>query len=55
VGVCRRCFDKIEWRKKYRKVSLLNVVDVCVEGLMSTGLDRCHVLRMMMCSFAMKQ
>ena len=21
VGVCRRCHDKIEWRKKYRKVS----------------------------------
>ena len=20
VGVCKRCFDKIEWRKKYRKV-----------------------------------
>jgi len=20
VGVCRRCYDKIEWRKKYRKV-----------------------------------
>lgn len=23
VGVCKRCYDKIEWRKKYRKVCFL--------------------------------
>jgi len=25
VGVCKRCYDKIEWRKKYRKVCFLLV------------------------------
>ena len=31
VGVCKRCYDKIEWRKKYRKVcvhDLLRMVNI---------------------------
>lgn len=31
VGVCKRCYDKIEWRKKYRKVcSFSSFVFYCI-------------------------
>ena len=40
VGTCRRCYEKIEWRKKYRKVcdfSLLNdEKNICCVCLYST-------------------
>ena len=30
VGVCKRCYDKIEWRKKYRKVCSSCLLLCCI-------------------------
>jgi hypothetical protein len=43
-GLCRRCFEKIEWRKKYRKYKPLSAPAICNECHQRTVKRAYHTL-----------